>query len=209
MHPRPKAVDRSYARYVPAHHTAYRHTGVFDGAELTVLYAVDDREHCRRESRGIGAITDEAVLAALVNVPTSKLVRVSRRFWTAFDRPHGQDLAVVISDPDGVLWAQRKLSTPVAVIHIEIGSADLESGITSAHRWVGYGPRTVRVGRSPNDESLSKARQYGIGVLTNGSDRPVLEPAQFDSRRWTSARWRFSELVYELYLQSASMTTAS
>ena len=173
----------------------YRHEGTFDKSELAVTYAVNWAEHLARLNSGRREIADEFMLAALLSVPTDRLGSVSPRFERVLRKADSADLVAILEDPEGGLWAQCRAQPAVDVLNIEITSTSLKRGCSVAHRWAGYGPRTVHTSRSASIFELTEASHYGIGlVMTDGEH--LLAPATFVSERWTSARWRFAEQVY-------------
>jgi hypothetical protein len=174
---------------------AFRHTGVFDRSRLTVSYLVHSIEHESRLAKSLGALTDEFLLAGLMTLPTEDLAPVDSRFTDAF-RPRRTSLAaMVVSDPGGGLWGRCLVRPPVEVFEIETQSIDV------AHRWVGYGPRVARTSRSVEPIALTEAAHYGIGVTS--PEGRLLEPDDYRPLRWTSARWRFAELVYGQFRELA------
>ncbi len=173
----------------------YRHEGMFDRSELTVTYSVNWDEHMARLSGGRREVIDEFLLAALLSVPDDRLGQVSPRFEQVLRKTGSAHLATILEDPEGGLWAQRRAHPAVEVLGIEITSTSLRRGCSIAHRWAGYGPRTVQTARPANTFELTEASHYGIGlVMADG--KHLLAPATFVSERWTSARWRFAEQVY-------------
>lgn len=186
------------------HGLVYRHTGWIDGSQLTVTYRVDAVEHERRRAQRCGAVTDEFALAAVLTLPEEDLAPIPDRFVPVFAPEHASGLAAVVGDPDGGFWGQRLLSPVVEVLEIETVAESWGRGCAVAHEWVGYGPRVVAVEDSELSMSptlLMEASHYGIGVVAGAGQERVLEPAPFRPRRWTSARWRFAEIVYEQFLQ--------
>lgn len=175
---------------------AFRHMGVFDGAELTVTYTVDLAEHERRAHSGAAAFTNEFLLAALLTLPSDRIGPVDPRFERVLRELASSAAANVISDPDGGLWAQRRIGAVVDILGIEISSSTLQRGCSVAHRWAGYGPRTVHSAHAANTLALTEASHYGIGFV-DADGQYLLTPATFVAERWSSARWRFAELVYD------------
>ncbi|GIT78495.1 hypothetical protein LLS1_01640 [Leifsonia sp. LS1] len=180
----------------------FRHQGSFDGAELTVTYAVDRVEHEYRLDNGMAAVADEFLLAALLSVPEDRLVRVDSRFEKALSTSSVAPLATVLQDPEGGVWAQRRAHPAANVIGIEIVSSSLRRGCSAAQRWAGYGPRTVQAPAKASTFELTEAAHYGIGVITDEGQQ-LLSPAPFVPVRWSSARWRFAELVYAQFRELA------
>lgn len=174
---------------------AYRHEGVFDRSMLTVTYSVNRAEHEARLRAGLREIRDEFLLAALLSAPEDQLAPVSSRFERELRKADSAHLATVLEDPEGGLWAQRRVQPAVDVRSIEITSTSLKRGCTVAHRWAGYGPRTITTSASASTFELTEASHYGIGLqMTDGEC--VMPPAAYVPQRWSSARWRFAELVY-------------
>lgn len=174
---------------------AYRHEGVFDRSMLTVTYSLNQAEHYARLRAGVREIRDEFLLAALLSAPEDRLGPVPSRFERVLRMANSAHLATVIEDPDGDLWAQRRMQPAVDVRSIEITSTNLKHGCTVAHRWAGYGPRTVTTSASATTFELIEASHYGIG-LQMADGECVLAPAAYVPQRWSSSRWRFAELVY-------------
>lgn len=174
---------------------AYRHEGTFDRSLLTVTYTVNRAEHDARLHAGLREIRSEFLLAALLSVPEDRLGPVSPRFERVLRQADHAHLATVLEDPDGGLWAQRCVQPAVDVRSIEITSTSLRRGCAVAHRWAGYGPRTIKTSASASTFDLTEASHYGIGLqMTDGEC--VMPPAAYVPQRWSSARWRFAELVY-------------
>lgn len=173
----------------------YRHEGVFDRSLLTVTYSVNLDEHDARVRAGRREIRDEFFLAALLSVPEDQLGKVSPRFERVLRKADSAHLATILEDPEGGLWAQRRAQPAVDVRSIEITSTSLKRGCSVAHRWAGYGPRTIMTSASASTFELTEASHYGIGLQTPDGEY-VIMPAAFVPQRWSSARWRFAELVY-------------
>jgi hypothetical protein len=196
-------VDFSFASSRNDQTTIYRHTGIFDGAELTVLYTLHNDEHAARVDSGLGAVEDERTLAALIELPSDSLGLLDPQFTSVFADPTSSEFAVVVKDPDGQLWGQRRLSVPVDILEIEARARGWKHAAPLAHRWVGYAPRTVclvDVQESDAQTVLTEASFYGIGVACATDGSRLLAPADFISLRWTSARWWFAERVYAQFL---------
>jgi hypothetical protein len=173
----------------------YRHEGMFDRSLLTVTYSVNRAEHEARVSAGRRELRGEFLLAALLSAPEDQLGPVSPRFEPVLRKASSAHLATILEDPEGGLWAQRRVQPAVDVRSIEITSSSLERGCSIAHRWAGYGPRTITMSASVSEFELTEASHYGIG-LQMADGECVMLPAAFVPQRWSSARWRFAELVY-------------
>ena len=173
----------------------YRHEGKFDRSVLTVTYAVNRIEHEARVRSGLRDIRNEFLLAALLSAPEDQLGPVSPRFERVLREADSAHLATLLDDPEGGLWAQRRTQPPVDVRSIEITSTSLKRGCSVAHRWAGYGPRTITTSASVSTFELTEASHYGIGLQMPDGEC-VMMPAAYVPQRWSSARWRFAELVY-------------
>ena len=173
----------------------YRHEGTFDRSMLTVTYAVNQVEHEARIRAGLREIRDEFLLAALLSAPEDQLGPVSRRFERVLKSAENSHLAAILEDPEGGLWAQRRAQPAVDVRSIEITSTSLKRGCSVAHRWAGYGPRTITTSASVSTLDLTEASHYGIGLQMPDGECVML-PAAYVPQRWSSARWRFAELIY-------------
>lgn len=172
---------------------------VIDGSALLVSFTLDEDEHRRRRESGVGAVTDEMLLAALLSLPEDSLGRVEPRFERLFDAPSTSEFATVVDDPEGGRWAQRTLRCPVHVDQIEAFAESWRHGLRIAHTWAGYGPRVVRVSEAPDTVlPCMEASRYGVGFVTDNA--LLVAPAEYRPRRWTAARWRFAELVYARYV---------
>ena len=178
---------------------AFRHSGVIERSQMTITYLVDIEEHESRKARGVHAVSDEFLLAGLISVPIEGLGPVGDRFAKLFRSPATAQVAAVIDDPDGRVWAQRILGVPVELVEIEISATTWRRGCAAAHRWAGYGRRMVRTDATLNNFELTEAAHYGIGIISSQGTR-TLEPGPFLPERWSSARWRMAELVYSQFL---------
>lgn len=205
-----EAVQTSVAARLDPGAVAYRHSGVIDRCKIAVTYTLDLEVHGVRTSAGIGAVADERLLAALMTLSSSTLTAVDERFRDVFDDSSAAQCAVIVEAPDGRLWAQRRLEPAVTILDIEAEATSWRDGLGAVDKWAGHGARTVALTRSIRnlDVSLLEASFFGIGVRDSNRDRVLLAPAPYRSRRWTSARWRFAELVYGQFLE-VSVPSAS
>lgn len=173
----------------------YRHEGVFDRSLLTVTYSVNRAEHEARVRAGRREIRDAFLLAALLDAPEDRLEPVSPRYERVLRKADNAHFVTLLEDPEGGVWAQRRAQPAVDVRSIEITSTSMKRACTIAHRWAGYGPRTIRTCASVNTFELTEASHYGIGLQTTDGEC-VMMPAAFVPQRWSPARWRFAELIY-------------
>jgi hypothetical protein len=187
------APDRSVGRNV------FRHVGAIDGVTVTLSYALDAAEHDRRQVAGVGALTDEFLLAALVSLPSDDLARVDERFTRVLASPGASQVAWISEDPEEGLWGRRLVNCPVEIIQLETELTTWRRGCELVQPWVGYGPRIVHATDELDPFELSEAAHYGIGVVHPDGHR-LLDPGDYRPQRWGSARWRFAELVYEQFL---------
>lgn len=200
-----EAVEMSVSARLAPGAVAYRHSGTIDRCTISVTYTLDPEVHRSRTSAGVGAVIDERLLAALIDLPSGELAVVEPRFCGVFDEPATARYATIIQAPDGQLWGQRRLEPAVRILDIEVEASTWQRGLRAVDAWAGYGPRTVALTRAiaDLDVALLEASYFGIGVRESSAGRVVLEPAPYRSRRWTSARWRFAELVYGQFLEAS------
>ncbi|WP_341976856.1 hypothetical protein [Microbacterium sp. LWO13-1.2] len=173
-----------------------------DGAQLLVSFGLDLEEHQRRHKAGVAAVPDETLLAALLSIPEDRLGPVEPRFVHLFDDPATSAYATVIDDPDGNRWAQCTLRAPVSVSQIDAYADSWRGGLRLAHDWVGYAARVIHLS-AIDDVGLPciEAAEYGVGLVTDAGT--LVTPSEYRPRRWTAARWRFAELVYDQFLNQA------
>jgi len=189
---------------------AFQHTARFGGTALTVTYTLNREEHGRRQLAEVGAVMDERTLAALLCLPTGDLGQVPARLTRLVDKAEAAGFAVVFQDPDGQHWAQRRLAAPVTVLEISMHARNWDGGSSVLHDWVGYAARVLHLDELATEEKtavLSEAAFYGIGIAAGADANTVLPPDNYKPRRWTSARWRFAELVYAQYLELAEQSS--
>jgi len=201
-----EAVETAVAAELLPGTIAYRHEGVFDRCRIAVTYAVDLSVHRARRDAGLGAVRNERLLAALMSLPADALGVVGEQFHDVFDEPSTAGYAVVVEAPDGRRWGQRRLEPAVRVLEIETQASSWRRGRALADVWAGYGARTVAITgpfREP-ELSLLEASYFGIGVKDARAGQLLLAPKPYRPRRWTSARWRFAELVYGQFLEVAA-----
>lgn len=185
-----------------------RHTADVFGSRITVTYAVNAEEHARRNQVGTAAIEDERALAMLLALPTDDLAPVPPRFVdVAIDlASHSASTVDIFADPDGDVWARRRVDVPVRVVEIEIASSRWPLAMRAAHRWNGYGPRRIVMARGVPDELAAsiEASHYGIGLtIDDGSGaRVIIDADTFSPRRFTAARWLFAETVYRQFVDA-------
>lgn len=179
-----------------------RHRAVVDRREFSVTYRIDEREHARRKSLGLRAVTGSRTLAALLSLPEDGLGQPEALLADTFDDPTTSAMASIIEDPDGVRWGSRLLAAPLEVVEIEVSARSWARGREHVHPLAGIAPRVVRLeGRLPRDASftLTEASHYGIGIV-NAEHELVIAPGDYASRRWSVGRWQFAEIVYGQFL---------
>jgi hypothetical protein len=189
----------------------FRHTGHLLGGSVSVTYALDDAEHQRRLHRGLGAVTSEFILAALLTAPLEDMARLPEQFQRLLDGPLADDRLVTMwRDLDEKVWMRRAISPPVRPVSATLSAGRWRDALTRAHRWNGYAERTVLVDENAILPTLAptEANHYGFGLVVNGVNeaRVVVPPRAYSPRRFTAARWLLAEQVYEQFRQLTAAT---
>lgn len=174
------------------------------GRTVRVEARADPSEISRRTDAGLGALTQPALLAALVSLPFGEPVP-----WSGLDRRLQQ---VLRSAPAGVVertdsLVLRLATAPLMVQSITVEGRAARTGLEAASTFAPFCRRSVSLPPSSVDEwVLFEAAFYGIGVEFDGSPSPqvVLVPAPFVMRRWTWASWQFHEEAWELLGRSVN-----
>ncbi len=170
----------------------------FRGRTVQLEARVDSSEISRRTDAGLGALTQPALLAALVSLPVGEPVS-----WSGLDRRLQR---VLRSAPVGVVERThrqviRLAAAPLMVQSITVDARAARTALEVASTFAPFCRRSVSLPFASIDEwVLFEAAFYGIGVELHGSPvrQVVLAPAPFVMRRWTWASWQFHEEVWDL-----------
>jgi hypothetical protein len=171
---------------------------------------LDQAEHERRQSAGLGALGSFTLLEPLMVLPEGCPIP-----WDAIDpRLH----ATLRRMPDGVFEPWRadllRLAVRPARNFLALVKAQrwAQGHLDRASRFAPVGQRAVILAASaktPTPDQLSEADFWGIGVARiapSGGLEWLLAPAPYRPRGFTSAAWRFAEGVYGAWLAASAAT---
>jgi hypothetical protein len=171
---------------------AVRVFGVLAG----IAYRVDHAETARRDAVVLGAITERAVVDALMGLPADVPVAVGD--LTERERrllPRAPRGAV---DRDGDLLVRRAVP-PLSVDFALVAARHWKQGLVTAGRFAPFCARAMLLPAPPTDPDAAMQASYwgvGIGVVTTGTLRVLVEPEPYVRTRHSSAQWRFVEDIH-------------
>lgn len=169
---------------------------------------LNSQEHERREAKKIHAPRNEYLLSVLLALPLGELSPVKTSHRSALPALLNQRLLSIVEDPDGDLWGQSEIASPLEIHGIEVSAKSPKRALSIAHQWAGFGQRTITSRANPDSHALllSEASMYGIGARVESSGEWLLQPAPYSPKNWTIARWKLAEKLYA-ELQTASVLT--
>lgn len=167
------------------------------GAVAGVAYQPDEVEIERRATVGLGAITNMAVLDALMGLPGGMRVAIS----DLTDR----ERRLLRRAPAGAVgWdeehVERRAVPPVTPRLAVVRARDWQTGMTKAGQFAPFCARVMLLSKPPADldDAAVQASFWGIGmcVATGGTVRTLVEPEPYVRVRHSPAQWRFAEEIY-------------
>lgn len=168
------------------------------GVTAAIDYRVDAAEVARRRRAGCGAITDLAVLDALMGLP----VRIPITTTDLTDR----ERRILRRAPAGALACTDERTTRLAVPPVSVELAvvrarDWRKGLARAGRFAPFCARAIHLPTRPADydDAAMQAGFFGIGIFIGPRNNPhhIVEPAPHIRHRHTPAQWQFAEEVYQ------------
>jgi len=162
-----------------------------------VRVRVDLHEHERRDAGGLGAVTNQRLLDALMSLPMGLGVSVD-----AVDEDSRQVVrrapAGVVDEVDGefVRLARR----PVVIESVLATARSWRAAQASISCFAAHCERTVRLPLVEVDPLLRvEAEHLGVGIESIDGEL-LVEPRPFVARRFTSYGWWFTEVLYEQWM---------
>ncbi|WP_370945335.1 hypothetical protein AB5J62_40640 [Amycolatopsis sp. cg5] len=176
------------------------------GAAAGIAYVPDAVEVARRETMGIGAITQRGVLDALmglpVGVPVSEADLNGREQQLLRRAPGG----IVECDAGGRLV--RRAIAPMSVRFALVAASTWREGLRKAGRFAPFCARAMLLATPPADleDARAQASFYGIGicVFSAGELQVLQDPQPYVRQTHTSAHWWFAEEIYRQLELTAS-----
>ena len=167
------------------------------GVRVTACAIINIAEHRRRETAGLGAVIDPALLDRLMDLPAGIPVTDPVVWAELADQPRG----VAERHEDGARIT-RRLESPVTITDVVVDAftgkelravqdASLFAGFT--RRWI-----AVTLGRIP-DAAMLEAKLCGVGIIDprRGQLRPAEKPQGLTRDGWS---WLLEEKTYRRWL---------
>lgn len=176
------------------------------GVRAGVVCRLDQHEVGRRDALGLDAITDRHVLDGLMGLPAGIPVSVdalTERQRRLFRRvPEG----MIEFDGDQLV---RRAVPPLTVGFALVPARDWHAGLVQAGRYAPFCARAMLLPEPPVDlqDATMQAGYYGIGigVITAGVLRVLVEPEPYVRRRHSSAQWWVNEEIYRVATAAATV----
>jgi hypothetical protein len=178
------------------------------GEPVSAFCALDAREHGRRVSAGMAAVTDLAVLDALLALPLGMPVSASSLSARLRALLRKAPVGAVRYEQTDVV---RLAYAPLQVRRVEVTVLrSWRTALRRASQFSQYTQRVLVLDSVPRDvdDLTLQASFYGVGVvLGEQPEREQLVASQpFVVRRHSPARWAFAEECYGLLLRQMPVT---
>jgi hypothetical protein len=171
------------------------------GVRVTAYAVLNAAEHERRESAGLGAVTDPALLDCLMDLPVAVPVADPVTWAEMNSQPPG----VVERDEDGATVA-RMLEPPLTISDVVVGATGGRelAAVQDASLFAGFTRRWIAATRDRvPDSAVLEAKLCGVGILDRSS-RVLLAgevAASLTIDGWT---WLLQERTYRRWLSQQS-----
>ncbi len=168
------------------------------GVRVTAHAALNRTEHERRESLGVLAVTDPALLGCLLGLPVGQPVAAPVAWAETADQPTG----VVARDNDG--QTVTRLLEPTLVVDEVIVPGPLGRevrAVQDASLFASFTSRWVAVeADEPPDAMILEAKLCGVGLIDR-ENRVVLSAEQPTSKVIDGWAWLLWEKTYRRWLK--------
>jgi hypothetical protein len=176
------------------------------GAATGIAYRPDLAEIARRSEMTLGAITDRAVLDAMMGLPVGIPIAagcVPQREHRQLARaPRG---AV---DHDGGHLVRRAVA-PVAVSFAVVRARRWPQGLVAAGRFAPFCARAVVLPAAPVDldQASVQAAFWGVGLAVAAGEavRVLAEPEPYVRHRHSAGQWRFAEEIHRQITEATAI----
>ena len=167
------------------------------GVRVTAYAIINIAEHQRRETAGLGAVINPALLERLMDLPIGMSVTDPVAWAEMADQPRG----VAERHEDGARIT-RRLESPLTITDVIVGAAtgqelravqDASLFAGFARRWIAATPRRIP------DAAMLEARLCGVGIVDQRRRqlRPAEKPAGLTRDGWS---WLLEEKTYRRWL---------
>ena len=167
------------------------------GVRVTAYAVINITEHRRRETAGMGAVINPALLDRLMDLPVGTWVTDPVVWAEMTDQP----LGVVERHEEGATIT-RRLESPLTITDVLVDAttgqelravqdASLFAGFT--RRWIAAGPRRIP------DAAILEAKLCGVGIVdqVRGQLLPAEKPGGLTRDGWS---WLLEEKTYRRWL---------
>ena len=167
------------------------------GVRVTAYAVINIAEHRRRETAGLGAVINPALLDRLMDLPAGTWVTDPVMWAEMTDQPRG----VVERHEDGAKIT-RRLESPLTITDVLVDAtagrelravqdASLFAGFT--RRWIAATPRRIP------DAAMLEAKLCGVGIVDQGRGQllPAEKPGGLTRDGWS---WLLEEKTYRRWL---------
>jgi len=167
------------------------------GARVTAYAIINIAEHQRRETAGMGAVINPALLDRLMDLPTGISVTDPVAWAEMADQPRG----VAERHEDGARII-RRLESPLTITDVIVGAATGQElrAVQDASLFAGFTRRWIAAtsGRIP-DAAMLEAKLCGVGIVDQGRRQllPAEKPEGLTRDGWS---WLLEEKTYRRWL---------
>jgi hypothetical protein len=167
------------------------------GVRVTAYAVINIAEHRRRETAGMGAVINPALLDRLMDLPVGTWVTDPVVWAEMTDQPRG----VVERHEDGATIT-RRLESPLTITDVlveattgqelrAVQDASLFAGFT--RRWMAAASRRI------SDAAMLEAKLCGVGIVDQGRGQllPAEKPGGLTRDGWS---WLLEEKTYRRWL---------
>ena len=167
------------------------------GARVTAYAIINIAEHQRRETAGMGAVINPALLDRLMDLPSGISVTDHVAWVEMADQPRG----VAERHEDGARIT-RRLESPLTITDVIVGAATGQElrAVQDASLFAGFTRRWIAAtpSRIP-DAAMLEAKLCGVGIIDQHRRqlRPAEKPEGLTRDGWS---WLLEEKTYRRWL---------
>ncbi|GFG53480.1 hypothetical protein MAGR_49210 [Mycolicibacterium agri] len=180
------------------------------GHRADALVTIDDDEHARRQSAGIGAVTGRGLLYVLLSLPWGTPVHTGAL--------HVREVEILRAAPAGVVdldgdWVIRRLQTPLTVAAAVVEGTNWRRVLGRVVQFAPFCQMVAVFPAAPTrfGDVAWEARFDGVGVWVrdDGELVEVVRPEPFRLRCQKAAGWAFHENAYRRWISTTHPVASS